>query len=213
MNILIEGWRGINHSYALVNQWQILELIKLSKISFKDVPYVNKNWNLKKNDSGLNDEDKNSINNLESPLENFKYDITYRISSPFNFKYNFKSKLLFVFGTSEFKNVIQTDYINGDPDYLKNKEDFYLHTPSNWSRDGFLKVGFREDQVIVVPHGIETNTFKFISEDEKKIIRDKYKFKKDDYILTNVGAMTQNKGVEALIAAYGILKKNTKTSN
>ena len=28
MNILIEGWRGINHSVALVNQWQILELLK-----------------------------------------------------------------------------------------------------------------------------------------------------------------------------------------
>ena len=210
MNILIEGWRGINHSYSLVNQWQILELIKLSKISFKDVPYVNKNWNLKTNDSGLNDKDKNIIDNLESPLENFKYDITYRISGPFNFEYNFKSKLLFVFATSEFKNVIKTDYINGDPDYLKKKEDFYLHTPSNWSRDGFLKAGFREDQVIVIPHGIETNTFKLISEDEKKIIREKYKFKNDDYILTNVGAMTQNKGVEALIAAYGILKKRYK---
>ena len=48
MNILIEGWRGINHSYALVNQWQVNELIKSSHISFKDVPFSNKNWNSKK---------------------------------------------------------------------------------------------------------------------------------------------------------------------
>ena len=210
MNILIEGWRGINHSYALVNQWQILELSKLSNIAFKDIPYFNENWNVKNNDSGLNEKDKNIINNIKPPLADLKYDITYRISAPFDFKYNFKSKLLFVFATTEFKNIINKDYINGDPNHLKNKEDFFLHTPSNWSKDGFLKLGFREEQILVVPHGVDINTFKLISEDEKKIIREKYKFKKDDYILTNVGAMTQNKGVEALIAAYGILKKRYK---
>ena len=210
MNILIEGWRGINHSYALVNQWQILELVKLSKIAFKDVPFINENWNVKENDSGLNEENKNIINSIEPPLDNFKYDITYRISAPFNFEYNFKSKLLLVFATAEYKNIIKKDYINGEPNYLKNKDDFFLHTPSNWSKDGLLKAGFREDQVLVIPHGIDINTFKLITEDEKKIIRDKYKFKNDDYILTNVGAMTQNKGVAALIAAYGILKKKYK---
>ncbi len=210
MNILIEGWRGINHSYALVNQWQILELVKLSKIAFKDVPFINENWNIKKNDSGLNEENKNIINSIEPPLNDFKYDITYRISGPFNFDYNFKSKLLFVFATTEFKNITKEDYINGEPNYLKNKNDFFLHTPSNWSKDGFLKAGFREDQVLVIPHGIDINMFKLISEDEKKNIREKYKFKNDDFILTNVGAMTQNKGVEALIAAYGILKKKYK---
>ena len=175
MNILIEGWRGINHSFALVNQWQILELNKFSKIAFKDVPYFNENWNVKNNFSGLNEKDKNIINNIKPPLDNLKYDITYRISSPFNFEYSFKSKLLFVFATTEFKNLIQEDYISASPNYLKDKEDFFLHTPSNWSKDGFLKAGFRDDQILVIPHGIETNTFKLITEDEKKNIRTKYK--------------------------------------
>ena len=210
MNILIEGWRGINHSYALVNQWQILELLKLSKIAFKDVPFFNERWNVKENDSGLDEEYKNIINSIKPPLDDLKYDITYRISAPFNFEYNFKSKLLFVFATTEFKNIIKKDYINGDPDDLKNKDELFLHTPSNWSKDGFLKAGFREDQVLVIPHGIDINTFKLITEGEKKIIREKYKFRNDDYILTNIGAMTENKGVEALIAAYGILKKKYK---
>ena len=63
MNILIEGWRGINHSYALVNQWQINELIKSSNISFKDVPFSNKNWNSEKNDASL---ESSNIRNFES---------------------------------------------------------------------------------------------------------------------------------------------------
>ena len=48
MNILIEGWRGINHSFSLVNQWQIIELSKSCNIFFKDVPFASKKWDNKK---------------------------------------------------------------------------------------------------------------------------------------------------------------------
>ena len=64
MNILVEGWRNINHSYALVNQWQIFELIKSSKIYFQDIPFPNENWNSQRNDSGLREEVKNIINRM-----------------------------------------------------------------------------------------------------------------------------------------------------
>ena len=99
MNILIEGWRGINHSYALVNQWQINELIKSSNIFFRDIPFPNKNWNSKKNDSGLKDEIKNIIKKNSKPpsKNNIDYDITYRISAPFNFDKKFNSKGYFLY--------------------------------------------------------------------------------------------------------------------
>ena len=210
MDILIEGWRKINHSYSLVNQWQINELLSSCNIFFKDIPFLIKDWNIKKNDSGFDDNLKNIINNLKPPEDNQNFDITYRISSPYNFDNDFKSKLLFVFGTCEYKRLNKEVYINGSPEFLKYEENFYIHTPSRWSREGFLKAGFREDQIIVIPHGIETNTFNLISEDEKKITRERYKIKADDFVLTNVGAMTQNKGIECLVAAYGILKKKYK---
>ena len=210
MNILIEGWRGINHSYALVNQWQINELIKSSNISFKDIPYYNKNWNTKKNDSGLKDKIKNTINQIQPPSKHIKYDITYRISAPFNFDKKFNSRTIFVFATTEYRNLTKEFYINCDPDKLGYEENFYIHTPSNWSKKGFLAAGFRDDQVVVVPHGVDVNTFNIISEKEKKNIRNRYKIKSDDFVLTNISAMTVNKGVEVLIAAYGMLKKKNK---
>ena len=210
MNILIEGWRGINHSYALVNQWQINELIKSSNISFKDVPFSNKNWNSEKNDSGLKDEIKNIINQIRPPSKNIAYDITYRISGPFNFDKKFNSKAIFVFATSEYRNLTEEFYINCDPDKLGKEENFFIHTPSNWSKKGFLSAGFSDDQVVVVPHGVDLNTFNLISQEEKKKIRNKYKIKFDDFVLTNISAMTVNKGVEVLIAAYGMLKKKHK---
>ena len=210
MNILIEGWRGINHSYALVNQWQINELIKSSNISFKDVPFSNKNWNSEKNDSGLKDEIKNIINQIKPPSKDIAYDITYRISGPFNFDNKFISKVMFVFATTEYRNLTEEFYINCDPDKLGKEENFFIHTPSNWSKKGFLSAGFRDDQVVVVPHGVDLNTFSLISQEEKKKIRNKYKIKYDDFVLTNISAMTVNKGVEVLIAAYGMLKKKHK---
>lgn len=96
MNILIEGWRGINHSYSLVNQWQIKELLNSCNIFFKDIPFLKENWNIKENDSGFEDNLKNIINNLKPPVDNQNFDITYRISAPYNFDNDFKSRLLFV---------------------------------------------------------------------------------------------------------------------
>ena len=211
MNILVEGWRNINHSYALVNQWQIFELIKSSNIYFQDVPFPNENWNSQRNDSGLREEVKNIINKIPPPSHDIDYDIAYRISAPFNFDKKFNSEIVFVFATSEYKNnLTKSDYINGDPIQLSKEKNFFIHTPSNWSKKSFLAAGFREDQIVVVPHGVDIETFNLISESEKKNIRDKYKIKSEDYVLTNIGAMTQNKGVEDLIAAYGILKKKNK---
>ncbi len=211
MNILIDGWRNINHSYALVNQWKICELIKSSNIFFKDIPFYNNDWNSKKNDSGLRDDIKDIINKIPPPSEYTNYDITYRISAPFNFNKEFKSKVVFVFATSEYKNNLsKSSYANGDPIQLSKEKKFFIHTPSNWSKKSFLAAGFRDDQIIVVPHGVDLDTFNLISDDKKKKVRDKYKINSEDFILTNIGAMTQNKGVEDLIAAYGILKKKNK---
>ena len=210
MNILIEGWRNINHSYALVNQWQINELVKSSNIFFRDIPFPNKNWNSKKNDSGLKDEIKDTIRKIQAPSLNIDYDITYRISAPFNFDQKFNSKALFVFATSEYRNLTEEFYINCHPDKLGKEENFFIHTPSNWSKKGFLSAGFKEDQVIVVPHGVDLNTLYLISKEEKKKVRNEYKIKSDDFVLTNISAMTVNKGVEVLIAAYGMLKKKYK---
>jgi len=211
MNILIEGWRNINHSYALVNQWQIFELIKSSNIYFQDIPFPNENWNSQRNDSGLREKVKNTINKIPPPSDDIDYDVTYRISGRFNFDTKFNSKVVFVFATSEYKNsLIKSDYTNGEPIQLSKEENFFIHTPSNWSKKSFLTAGFREDQVVVVPHGVDPETFNLISESEKKNIRDKYKINSEDFVLTNIGAMTQNKGVEDLIAAYGVLKKKNK---
>ena len=173
MNILIEGWRGINHSYSLVNQWQIAELIKSSQLFFHDVPFISEKWSTDKNSSGLRKNIEDLIKKIPKPDKNVQLDITYRISSPLNFDANFNSKLLFVFGTCEFKTLDKENYKNNIPEMLKDNENFFIHTPSNWSKEGFINIGFSDNQVIVVPHGVDKNTFDIISNEEKKEIKKK----------------------------------------
>ena len=210
MNILIEGWRNINHSFALVNQWQIMELIKSNDIFFKDVPYISKNWDKNKNSSGLEKDISEQINNLSHAKSNQNHDITYRISFPFNFNNEFNSKILVVFGNCEYKKLKKEKYIHKLTEEIKNNKNFFIHTPSNWSKEGYLKAGFKDSQIIVVPHGVDKKVFYLSSRDKKIELRTKYGIKDDEFVLTNIGAMTENKGVELLIAAYGILKKKFK---
>ena len=136
MNILIEGWKGINHSFSLVNQWQTLELSKLSKVFLKDVEFPTI-WNFQKNSSGINYDTRKLIEDFENSLENQKFDITYRISFPFNFDKKFNSKKLFVFGTTEYKYLKGTHYKNGKVEEINENEKIIIHTPSNWSKKGF----------------------------------------------------------------------------
>ena len=62
---------------------------------------------------------------FKKPSENFNYDITYRISAPFNFNTKFNSKLLVVFATTEYKNLTKRNYLNGDISELSKKKNFF----------------------------------------------------------------------------------------
>jgi glycosyltransferase involved in cell wall biosynthesis len=162
------------------------------------------------NSSGFVEEKKNLIEKIALPTKDQIHDITYRISFPFDFDDKFNSKLLFVYGICEYKFVNETYYKNNTPDTLKKNKNLFIHTPTQWTKGGFINSGFSESQIIVVNHGIDQDTFYIISDERKEDVRKKYGFKSDDFILTNIGAMTANKGVELLIAAYGILKKENK---
>ena len=87
MKICIEGWRKINHSYALVNQRQLIELTKYPVLlKHRDVSFYNKNWNERKNFNGFSIEDNLIIDSIEFPKEDEIFDVIYRISFPYNFK-------------------------------------------------------------------------------------------------------------------------------
>ena len=49
-SLCVEGWRFLHHSYAVVNQWQLLSLLKRNDLSLsvRDVPYIHPEWTARK---------------------------------------------------------------------------------------------------------------------------------------------------------------------
>ena len=49
-SLCVEGWRFLHHSYAVVNQWQLLSLLKRNDValSVRDVPYFHSDWTAQK---------------------------------------------------------------------------------------------------------------------------------------------------------------------
>ncbi len=208
LKICVEGWRGINHSYSIINQNQLIELSKLPiDLRFRDVSFPDKNWNNNKNADGFSKDDKRIINQIQKAKTDEIFDVIYRISYPFNLAKT-KSKKHFVQITSERNTKL--NIINGSPSDLSNRQYLKIITPSIWSKNGLIKTGFNENQIIIIPHGVDNKIFRKISENEFNDLKLKLNIKKDDFILTNVSAMTGNKGIHFLITAYAILKQKLK---
>ena len=206
-NLLIEGWREINHSFALINQYQIRELLKNDdlKIYFKDIPFPTPGWNKKNNSSGLKDFEE-KIFKLTQPSNKLKIDILYRISFPYRMHGGNANKI-FVFGTLEWQKIDNMIYQGEELNKKYINKSVKVITPSNWSKVGFIKEGFKENDVIVIPCGVDLKIFKPINKEKKSKIRKKLKIDNDHFVFLNVSAMTWNKGVDKLIAAFSEIKK------
>ena len=209
MKICLEGWSKINHSFSLVCRRKLLEFAKLPiDLKYKETNYINSNWNEIKNFNGFSEEDNSKIELIHKAYEDEFFDIIYRIEYPYNFSKS-NSKKLFVFGTSEYQNIDDM-FKNEIPKNFRKREDLNIITPSNWSKIGFVKAGFDADQVKVIPIGIDTDTFYPINLERKKEIRKKLKLNLNDFIISNVGGMSSNKGIDYLIVLFAILKKKYK---
>lgn len=204
--ILIEGWRGINHSYSLVNQNQLLVLMNMGfDLSHHDLPFYNSNWNSKDNDAGFDPGTKDKLLTIKVADLTHIFDTTYRISFPFRF-YPSNSEKLFVFGTAEFQTINGFVYENAIRAGIENL-NLKIITPSEWSKVGFVKAGFDESRVIVVPHGVNRYTYKRLSPDQRLEFRNALNMNTNDFMILCLGAMTHNKGIDVLLKAYAILKK------
>ncbi len=206
IRLCVEGWKKINHSYAIVNQKQLIELSKLSiYLRHKDTDYLVKEWNELENFNGFSHEENNILDSIKKPLDHETFDVTLRISFPYNYD-ACNSKKLFVYGTAEYQNIDNHHrYENLDKIILNNPIN--IITPSNWSKVGFVKSGFDPDRVSVIPHGVDTANFFSIENQIKNKIKRNFGIKEDDFVILNIGSMTENKGIDYLLVAFFILKE------
>ena len=81
--LLVQGWTGINHSYAMVNQYQLLELAKLPslQVMHQEMPLFDSRWTREKNAAGFSDVEQAVLANLPA-YAGQPVSAVYRIHSP-----------------------------------------------------------------------------------------------------------------------------------
>lgn len=201
--LIVEGWRFVAHSYAIVNQWQLLALSKRRDLSIKirDLPFY-REWPTQ---MGLFGPDRERIlQSFEIAEPNEAADVTLRVGFPFDLS-PAKSGRTAVFATAEDQNLEKKDL--ADPlafGSLRDAavSDLKIITPSRWSAEGFYKAGFSAEQVAIIPHGVDTEGF-HPSPDGRVEARARLGLAADEFAFLSVGAMTWNKGIDVLLTAFG----------
>jgi glycosyltransferase involved in cell wall biosynthesis len=202
--LIVEGWRFLPHSYAIVSQWQLLALSRRRDVTVKvrDLPLYSPLW---KPQEGLFESDaEQSLRAFEVSDVDERADVTLRISFPLDFSPS-PSRSTAVFGTAE-SQIIRRDQLPSLQAYKRLQRtppprEVRAVTPSNWSAEGFYKAGFETEQVLIVPHGVDIDTFHPMP-DIRGHIRTKIPVTGDDFIFFHAGAMSGNKGVDLLLQAF-----------
>jgi hypothetical protein len=197
--VLVQGWRFIPHSYAIVNQWQLLAFLKRGDVDLKvrDTPYPYAQW---KSGRGVFRRDQEeALANIPDGNPAAAHDVLLRIGFPYDLTPS-ASRRTAVFITSEFC-AIPSSHFAGRPDFaaLLKRDDLFVLPPSNWAAEAAYVRGFRKEQVLVTPHGVDPETFKPMPERRADMRR---QLGLDGFVFMSVGAMTENKGTEVLLKAF-----------
>jgi len=204
-SLIVEGWRFLPHSYAVVNQWQLLSLSRRGDIALKvrDMRLYHPGWRMQ---SGLFEESAEEVlRSLEPAAAGEQADATLRVCFPLDFSSSGTGKTA-VFGTSE-NHVIQRIQVSDAKTYeqLRSRsapQEVTVVTPSAWSAEGFYNAGFKSEQVAVIPHGVDTETFHPADARVRANLRAKLPVERDAFVFLSVGAMTGNKGIDVLLRAF-----------
>jgi len=204
-HLLIEGWRGINHSFALVNQCQILELLAFDDIelSHRDLPYFLPHWNAKTLDAGFNAVDRARIGALTEPGER-PVDRIYRAAYPFGGALDAPT---LTFMVTECGLSLR-DFLPDSRDLRAFTRDRNLIvTPTLWSKERLADLGLEAERIRVIPHGVKSGTFHPLSAQERAANRANLGLPEDAVVFLNLGVSTWNKGVDILLVAFATLRK------
>ena len=206
LNIRVEGWRGISHSYALVNQFQLLHWKKsaTATIHHIDMPFVMEHWSKITNSAGFNDSDLSLIENISEPIVP---QALYRIFAPYNIDTPVDLPTI-TFSVTEFG-------LNSDK-YNQSNVNRYaalggkIHTPSQWSKKRLMASGTPENIIHVIPHAADNTYFFQMEAEANKQNREVLGYTDEDIVLLNVGTHHWNKGLDLLITAFARARLKNK---
>lgn len=199
-SLLVQGWTGINHSFAMVNQYQLLALSKDKSIALfqEEMPYFNNQWNKERNSAGFSASEQQALAGIKK-YSGEPVSAIYRIHTPYNLENADVRVLSFII------TELGLDQKNfpAIPD-IRSYEAAgnVVVTSSFWSRERIIDFGFSPEKVFVAPCGVSTDKFSPLDGDSRSRARAALGYTEDDVVFLNVGAPLWNKGMDLILKAY-----------
>lgn len=207
-SIIVEGWRFLPHSYAIANQFQLLEMLKRPqlKIYHQDSPYISQDWQPV---SGLYPaEAEAKLRQIPTPTIDQTATATLRMAAPWNFAPSNSQKTA-VFACTEWgavtQSIIRGMKIPSLADAHGNTDSIII-TASDWSKQGLIRSGAVAERVKVVPLGVDPQIYFPLHTSDKLQLRQQMGVNADDFIFLNVGLMcNHSQGIGYLLRAFAQL--------
>lgn len=199
LHVHIVGWRGVSHSIALVNQWQMLELLKRPdiRLTFEDAPFPDPTWAPQRGLFGAADSD--AIAAVPPLGANERPDVSLVI--PFQRRrfgrFNWPAV---VFVAAEELGSALIERFGAVPALNERGEVLYL-AASRWVRDGFIAEGLDPTRIAVLGHGVDRS----LAPAPRLRAGAKAHFKLPGFTFLNVGGMFALKGIGLLLRAFAAL--------
>jgi len=201
-HLLVEGWRGVSHSISLVNQHQLLELVRRPsmRLSHRDRPFAIASWNRQANACGFTPEDMARIDAIPEPGDK-RPDVVLSLSSPIApVRQDGVRQLTFM--VTEL-GLSDKSFEGGLPDRAAYTADGNrIVTPTHWSRNRLVDFGFDATSIDVVSHGVRMATFHPLSREERASNRANLGLRDDEFVFLNLGVATWNKGLDLLLIGF-----------
>ena len=203
ITLKIEGWRGVSHSYALVNQFQMLAFLKsgLAQIHHVDIPFILPHWGVGQNPAGLNQTDEKLLSDLSSQEAP---SCIYKIYAPLELKAD---------PTLPTVTFVVTELgLDTDRHPLGFAQQYAdmggrIHTPSEWSKQRLVCNGMPEHMIHVIPHAADSEYFFTLPTSEIELNRNNLGLHPEDVVLLNVGTHHWNKGLDVLLKSFVLARQ------
>ena len=201
LRIEVEGWRFINHSYAVVNRNQLRWMLQDPRlvVTHKEMPLYSQAWQNKPvQDFPAYFADALALQQSPEPE---LLDWTLRLDFPSRLEKPRHGRLL-IFATNEYQIIDAAKYVGRPIDEaFKDPETFFL-TTSAWSAKAFYEQGVPPERVWVVPLGVDPEDFRRSDPAERESYRRLAKLADDEHLFLHIGAGTFNKGLDVLLMAF-----------
>lgn len=205
--LLVRGWRDINHSFSLVNQFQLLEMLERNDLQLfhEDVPYMVPQWSAARNGSGFAPQTSARIAAIPS-YAGEELDAILTLQAPLSL-FRGNAKRIFTFVVTEFELDPQNFSAGSPPASAYTEGQYRVVTPSSWSKSKLIRAGMNPGRVAVVPHGVDSTIFQPLAPHERLAVRKQIGAGPGNFMILNVGGAFWNKGGDLLLRAFAELHR------